>query len=82
MASTALLHNKNIDQDYRYIQLIPKVFELVILMSIHFVQIWVLKTAGNENNFITLFPSISCDNTCYQRSAQTKKHMELHTQAQ
>jgi hypothetical protein len=44
-----------------YIQLIPEVLELLVLVTIHLVQIWVLEAAGDEDNFVTLFPSISCD---------------------
>jgi hypothetical protein len=44
-----------------YVQLIPKVLKLLVLFTVYLVQIWVLNAAGNENNLITLFPSISCD---------------------
>lgn len=63
---------------------IPEVLELVTLMPIHLIQIRILKAAGNENNFITLFPSISCDDTYFKRSAQIKKVqcMERHSIAE
>jgi hypothetical protein len=57
---------KKKDGDFRHVQFIPEVLKLVTLMTVHLVQIWILKAAGNQNNFISFFSSISCDKTYFK----------------